>query len=285
MTRYRTVEAGGHRVFYREAGDRAHPTLLLLHGFPSSSHMFRDLIPHLADRFHLVAPDLPGFGHTGSPDGFAYTFDNLAKVVQGFTDAVGLGRYALYVFDYGAPVGFRLALARPDRVTAVVTQNGNAYEEGLSENWDPIQRYWREPTAANRDALRSPGTSRWRRTTSGSLQRCVTSSDGSFPSDPSNGSLRSPDRKAVRRPLAGGSVARRVPTATRPGTDGGRLWDRVIGVGAVREVAGDDPVVLGPALGRAVLAEVRGPAAENHDGLAGGFVEAVRGDAGFGHGA
>src|SRR5262245_38341141 len=126
--------------------------------------MFRGLIPHLADRFHLVAPDLPGFGHTTSSAGFAYTFDNLAGAVRGFIDAIGLGRYALYVFDYGAPVGFRLALARPDRVTAIVSQNGNAYEEGLSENWDPIQRYWREPTAANRDALRSlltPDATRW----------------------------------------------------------------------------------------------------------------------------
>ena len=155
MIHYRSADAGGHRVFFREAGDPARPALLLLHGFPSSSHMFRDLIPLLADRFHMVAPDLPGFGHTTSPAGFAHTFDNLAGVVQGFADAVGLDRYALYVFDYGAPVGFRLALARPDRVTAIVSQNGNAYEEGLSENWDPIQRYWREPTPANRDALRS----------------------------------------------------------------------------------------------------------------------------------
>ncbi len=155
MIHYRTVDVGGHRVFYREAGDPARPSLLLLHGFPCSSHMFRDLIPHLADRFHLVAPDLPGFGHTVSPAGFAHTFDNLAGVVQGFTDAIGLGRYAVYVFDYGAPVGFRLALARPDRVTAIVSQNGNAYEEGLSENWDSIQRYWREPTPENREALRA----------------------------------------------------------------------------------------------------------------------------------
>ena len=117
--------------------------------------MFRELIPLLADQFHLVAPDLPGFGHTASPAEFAYTFDNLAEVVTGFIDAVGLKRYALYVFDYGAPVGFRLALAQPGRVTAIVSQNGNAYEEGLSENWDPIQRYWREPKPGNRDALRS----------------------------------------------------------------------------------------------------------------------------------
>jgi len=164
MIRYRTADAGGHRVFYREAGDLANPTLLLLHGFPTSSHMFRGLIPLLADRFHLVAPDLPGFGHTTSLAGFAHTFDSLAEVAAGFTDAVGLTRYALYVFDYGAPTGYRLALARPDRVTAIVSQNGNAYEEGLSENWGPIQRYWREPTPVNRDALRSMltlDTTRW----------------------------------------------------------------------------------------------------------------------------
>jgi pimeloyl-ACP methyl ester carboxylesterase len=154
MIRYRTVDTAGHRVFFREAGDPKNPALLLLHGFPTSSHMFRDLIPRLADRYHIVAPDLPGFGHTTSPAGFAYTFDHLADVVAGFTDAVGLTRYALYVFDYGAPTGFRLALARPDRVTAIVSQNGNAYEEGLSENWNPIQRYWRDPTPENRDALR-----------------------------------------------------------------------------------------------------------------------------------
>jgi pimeloyl-ACP methyl ester carboxylesterase len=164
MIRYRTIDTGGHRVFYREAGDPAHPTLLLLHGFPSSSHMFRNLIPLLVDQFHLVAPDLPGFGHTTSPAGFAHTFDNLADVMRGFTDALGLDRYALYVFDYGAPVGFRLALGRPDQVTAIVSQNGNAYEEGLSENWDPIQRYWREPSSENRNALRSLltlDTTRW----------------------------------------------------------------------------------------------------------------------------
>ncbi|MBN9522715.1 alpha/beta hydrolase [bacterium] len=155
MIRYRHADSRGHRVFYREAGDPGNPALLLLHGFPSSSHMFRGLIPPLADRFHLVAPDLPGFGHTTSPEGFAYTFNNLAEVMAGFTDAVGLERYALYVFDYGAPTGYRLALARPDRVTAIISQNGNAYEEGLSGNWDSIQRYWREPTPANRDGLRS----------------------------------------------------------------------------------------------------------------------------------
>jgi pimeloyl-ACP methyl ester carboxylesterase len=128
--------------------------------------MFRNLMPLLADRYHVVAPDLPGFGFTEAPvrTQFAYTFDNLAKVIEGFTDAVGLTSYALYVFDYGAPVGFRLALARPDRVTAIISQNGNAYEEGLSQGWNPIQKYWREPTAENRQALRdflAPATTKW----------------------------------------------------------------------------------------------------------------------------
>lgn len=166
MVRYRTVTVDEHDVFYREAGDRKNPTLLLLHGFPSSSHMFRDLIPLLTDRFHLVAPDLPGFGFSDAPDRaqFSYTFDHLAKVIEGFTDAVGLDRYAIYVFDYGAPVGFRLAMARPERVTAIISQNGNAYEEGLSTGWNPIQKYWQEPSAANREALRfllTPEATKW----------------------------------------------------------------------------------------------------------------------------
>src|SRR5262249_50721650 len=128
MVRYRTADVDGHRVFYRESGGPSQPTVLLLHGFPSSSHMFRGLIPLLADQFRLVAPDLPGFGFTGSsgPERFRYTFDGLARVIEGFTDVVGLDRYALYVFDYGAPVGFRLALTRPERVTAIISQNGNA---------------------------------------------------------------------------------------------------------------------------------------------------------------
>jgi len=166
MVHYRTAEVDGHRVFYREAGAPGSPTLLLLHGFPSSSHMYRELIPRLADRYHLVAPDLPGFGFTHSPGRgeFAYTFDNLAKVTAGFTDAIGLERYAIYVFDYGAPVGFRLALARPERVTAIISQNGNAYEEGLSTAWDPIQAYWREPTPERREVVRAlltPEFTRW----------------------------------------------------------------------------------------------------------------------------
>ena len=161
---HRRVEVSGHSVFYREAGDPKHPTLLLLHGFPTSSHMFRDLIPLLADRYHVVAPDLPGFGFTQSPKGFRYSFDSLAEVIGGFVDALGLKRYAVYVFDYGAPVGFRLALAKPERVAAIISQNGNSYVEGLSTGWNPIQAYWREPTAAHREALRqflTPETTKW----------------------------------------------------------------------------------------------------------------------------
>ena len=153
---YRTAKVDGRQVFYREAGDPHAPALLLLHGFPTSSHMFRDLIPLLADRYHIVAPDLLGFGFSDAPARaeFKYSFDNLTKVVDGFTQSVGLKRYAIYVFDYGAPVGFRLALAHPDRVTAIISQNGNAYEEGLSQGWNPIQKYWKEPTETNRAALR-----------------------------------------------------------------------------------------------------------------------------------
>jgi pimeloyl-ACP methyl ester carboxylesterase len=166
MVHYRTAAVGDHKMFYREAGDPKDPTLLLLHGFPTSSHMFRQLIALLSDRFHIVAPDLPGFGFTVSPDRaqFKYTFDNLAKVIETFTDTIGLKRYAIYVFDYGAPTGFRLAMARPERITAIISQNGNAYEEGLSNGWAPIQKYWREPTAANREAIRAmltPETTKW----------------------------------------------------------------------------------------------------------------------------
>ena len=166
MIQHRHVQVGAHEVFYREAGDPKHPTLLLLHGFPTSSHMFRDLIPLLSDRFHVVAPDLPGFGFTRSPDrpAFRYSFDALAKVIEDFTDALKLRRYAIYVFDYGAPVGFRLALARPERVAAIISQNGNAYEEGLSTGWNPIQAYWGEPSAENRAVLRAflaPESIRW----------------------------------------------------------------------------------------------------------------------------
>jgi pimeloyl-ACP methyl ester carboxylesterase len=157
MTTYRTASVEGLNVFYREAGDTKAPTVLLLHGFPTSSHMYRELIPALADRYHIVAPDLPGFGYSDAParDAFAYTFDHLTEVIDRFTEVTGLDRYAIYVFDYGAPVGFRLALRHPERVTAVISQNGNAYLEGLSEGWNPIQAYWKHPSMENRAALRA----------------------------------------------------------------------------------------------------------------------------------
>lgn len=153
---HRTVTVNGLTIFYREAGPADAPTVLLLHGFPSSSHMYRDLIPALADRYHVVAPDFPGFGQSSMPgrDAFAYTFANLADVTGRFTEALGLDRYTLYVMDYGAPVGFRLALAHPERVQALVVQNGNAYEEGLREFWAPLRRYWASGSAADRDSLR-----------------------------------------------------------------------------------------------------------------------------------
>ena len=156
MTRYQHATVDGIKIFYREAGSKTAPTILLLHGFPTSSHMFRNLIPALADRYHVVAPDLPGFGFSDIPDRkrFRYTFENLAKVIGSFTQTIGLDRFAIYVFDYGAPVGLRLALAHPERITAVISQNGNAYEEGLSQGWNPIQKYWKEPTEQNRAALR-----------------------------------------------------------------------------------------------------------------------------------
>lgn len=153
---YRTVQVEGVDVFYREAGPRDAPVILLLHGFPTSSHMYRNLIPQLADRYRVIAPDYPGFGHSSMPplDDFAYTFEHLAAVMEQFTQALGLTRYTLYVQDYGAPIGFRLAVRHPDRVEALIVQNGNAYEEGLSEFWDPIRALWREPSEQNRAAVR-----------------------------------------------------------------------------------------------------------------------------------
>ena len=166
MTRYQFAKVDGIKIFYREAGSKTAPTILLLHGFPTSSHMFRNLIPALADRYHVVAPDLPGFGFSDAPDrkSFRYTFENLAKLIGGFTQTIGLDRFAIYVFDYGAPVGLRFALAHPARITAIISQNGNAYEEGLSQGWNPIQKYWKEPTTDNRAALRdflTPEATKW----------------------------------------------------------------------------------------------------------------------------
>jgi len=169
MIHYQTIEVDGLKIFYREAGNSESPAVLLLHGFPTSSHMFRDLIPLLAGEYHVIAPDLPGFGFSDSPlrSQFKYTFQNLAKVIGAFTEKVGLKRYAIYVFDYGAPVGLRLAVAHPERISAIISQNGNAYEEGLSDGWNPIQKYWKEPSAANRAALREflkPESTKWQYT-------------------------------------------------------------------------------------------------------------------------
>jgi pimeloyl-ACP methyl ester carboxylesterase len=153
-THYRTARIDGSDIFYREAGRRGAPKLLLLHGFPTAGHMFRDLIPLLADRYHIIAPDLPGFGRSAGAEG-ELTFDRIADVIGRFVDAVGFDRYAIYVFDYGAPTGFRLAVKNPERITAIISQNGNAYTEGLSDGWNPIRAYWEEPSQANRDALRA----------------------------------------------------------------------------------------------------------------------------------
>ncbi|WP_297836580.1 alpha/beta fold hydrolase [Pseudomonas sp.] len=154
--RYQHVEADGVNVFYREAGEADAPVVLLLHGFPSSSHMYRDLIPHLAKRYRVIAPDLPGFGFTHVPPqrDYHYSFDDLAKTLESFVEVLGLSRYALYVFDYGAPVGLRLAVAHPERVTALISQNGNAYLEGLGDAWEPIRNYWQTPSPANREIIR-----------------------------------------------------------------------------------------------------------------------------------
>jgi pimeloyl-ACP methyl ester carboxylesterase len=154
--RYNTVDVDGTAIFYREAGDASRPTLLLLHGFPTASHMFRDLIPQLADHYHVIAPDLPGFGNSEQKprDSFAYTFDNLAQVIDRFTEVVGLAKFALYIFDYGAPVGLRIAARHPERITAIISQNGNTYLEGVSAAFNPVQAYWADPSDANRAALR-----------------------------------------------------------------------------------------------------------------------------------
>jgi len=166
---YRRIAVDSIEIFYREAGRSNAPALLLLHGFPTASHMFRDLIPQLADRFHVIAPDLPGFGQSDMPERtkFSYTFDNIAGVIDRFTEVIGLDRFAIYVFDYGAPTGLRLAVWHPERITAIISQNGNAYVEGLSDSWNPIRAYWQDPSEANRTAPRtflSPETTVWQYT-------------------------------------------------------------------------------------------------------------------------
>jgi pimeloyl-ACP methyl ester carboxylesterase len=156
VTYHRTKAVDGVKIFYREAGPAAAPVVLLLHGFPTSSHMFRNLIPALADRYHVIAPDYPGFGQSDMPDraGFAYTFDRFAELVDGLLNELGVKRFAMYVMDYGAPVGWRLALKHPNAVTGLIVQNGNAYDEGLTGFWDPIKAYWADGSAAHREALR-----------------------------------------------------------------------------------------------------------------------------------
>jgi len=170
VTSVHKVEADGVEVFYRAAGNPSAPVLLLLHGFPASSFMFRELIPRLADQYWVIAPDLPGFGFTEVPEErkYLYSFEALARTLEAFTDALGLNRYAIYVFDYGAPTGFRLAMGHPERITAIISQNGNAYEEGLGDAWGPIRKYWSAPTAENREVLRQNiltlETTRWQYT-------------------------------------------------------------------------------------------------------------------------
>jgi len=166
---FRKADVDGFNVFYREAGPKDAPVLLLLHGFPSSGHMFRDLIPLLADQYRIIAPDLPGFGQSDMPsrESFTYSFDNIANVIDRFTEVIGLTKFAIYVFDYGAPTGFRLALKHPERITGIISQNGNAYVEGLSEGWNPIRAYWEDPSDTNRQALRgflAPETTAWQYT-------------------------------------------------------------------------------------------------------------------------
>lgn len=180
--KYGKVPVDGTNIFYREAGPKDGDTVLLLHGFPTASHMFRNLIPALAQRYRLVAPDLPGFGQSDMPsrEQFEYTFGNIANVISRFTEVLALNRFAIYVFDYGSPVGLRMALNHPERITAIISQNGNAYEEGLSDGWNPIRTYWKDPSQANRDALRTmltPQTTYWQYT-HGTTDDSLVSPDG-----------------------------------------------------------------------------------------------------------
>jgi pimeloyl-ACP methyl ester carboxylesterase len=182
LVQYRKADVDGFKVFYREAGRKGAPKLLLLHGFPSAGHMFRDLIPHLVDDFHIVAPDLPGFGQSDMPsrEQFHYSFDRIAEVIERFTEVIGFDRFAVYVFDYGAPTGFRLAMRHPERITAIISQNGNAYEEGLSDGWKPLRDYWQDPSLENRKAMRvllAPETTRWQYT-HGVTDEAAVSPDG-----------------------------------------------------------------------------------------------------------
>lgn len=153
---YKTVNLNGVKIFYRESGNRNHPAILLFHGFPASSHMYRNLIEELADEYHIIAPDFPGFGNSDQPhpNEFEYTFDNLANVMNDFVEDIKLSKYSIYVHDYGAPVGFRLAARSPERIQAIITQNGNAYEEGLLSSWDPIRKYWQNPSEENKENIR-----------------------------------------------------------------------------------------------------------------------------------
>jgi pimeloyl-ACP methyl ester carboxylesterase len=181
-TNYRRIDIDGIEIFYREAGPKDKGSILLLHGFPTASHMFRELIPKLSEQYHVVAPDFPGFGQSGMPprEQFSYTFENIANVMTGFTKAVGLDRFTLYIFDYGAPVGLRMALEHPERVTGIVSQNGNAYVEGLSDGWNPIRAYWKDPTEKNRATLRmflKPETTIWQYT-EGAPDKSLVSPDG-----------------------------------------------------------------------------------------------------------
>jgi pimeloyl-ACP methyl ester carboxylesterase len=225
---YRTADVDGLTVFYRESGPAGAPTLLLLHGYPSASHQFRELIPLLADRFHVLAPDLPGFGKSDMPprEEFGYTFEHLAGVIDRWTEVVGLERFALYVFDYGAPVGFRVAGRHPERVSAIITQNGNAYEEGLSDAWSPIQAYWEDPSPANRDAVRvmvRPDTTVWQYT-QGVPDPARVSPDGT-----GSTTTTSPAPATMRSSLTCSSTTRATWRSTRRGRStsapaGRRCW-------------------------------------------------------------